>query len=281
MIPIAWMTVREMVRRRFAIAALLGTLVLVALTGWGLQHIHTIHKPHGVALSPLEIRTVTAALVPLIAYLFSFILAFAAIVLGATMLSAEIESGVLLPVLARPISRGTVVVGKALGLGALLCAYAAISGGLEFAVIDAVTGYQPPHPVAAIASLAALAIVMLCLTLAVASRLQTVATSVVAVVGFGVSWIVGIVASFGPVYHNELLLRIGVISQLLLPSDALWRVAVYQLQPVVLVAQFGLSGWPGPFFVLSPPPPAMLAWSVVWVVAVTAIAVRSFAARDV
>lgn len=280
MIAIVLATMREIARRRFAIAAFAATVAVGGLTAWGFAGLHHLHSG-GRPLTPLEVKTTAALLVVFIAFLFSFILAFAATLVASPMLSTEVESGVLLPVLARPISRTHVVVGKAVGLGIVLGVYGGVAGVLEFAIVWATTGYVAPHPLAAVAALVGLSFVMLALTLAIGARLQMVASSIIAVVAFGVAWMTGVVAAFGPAYHNETLVRVGVVSQLLLPTDAMWRVAVYQLEPAALLQRAGPFGPLGPFSVTSPPPPAMVVWTVLWIVAVTALAARSFERRDV
>jgi ABC-type transport system involved in multi-copper enzyme maturation permease subunit len=280
-IAVAALTMLELSRRRFALMALLGTVAIALLTGWGFHALRG-GGAHGKPLTPVEARAAVAAMLPLIAYLFSFVLAFAAAMLGATMLTAEVESGVLLPVLARPLSRGAVVAGKAAGLGIVLCAYAAFSGLLEFAVVDATTGYLPPHPFAAVAGLAGVALVMLVFSLALASRLQAIASGIVAILCFGIAWIAGITGGIASSYQNETLVHAATVAQLLLPTDVFWRTADYQLEPVILIDQIARSGhWGGPFWVTVPPPPAMMAWSVAWIAVVLAIAVWSFSTRDV
>src|SRR6516162_10122687 len=51
------------------------------------------------------------------------------------------------------------------------CAYAAFASSLEFSLVRLATGYSPPHPAAAVCALATLVLVMLALTLALATRL--------------------------------------------------------------------------------------------------------------
>ena len=281
MITIAAVTVLEIVRRRFAVAAVCATLAIVALSGWGFGNLEHIHRAHGRPLTPLEIKAIASVLVILIVYLFSFVLAVAAVLLAAPTLAAEVDSGVLLPVLARPISHAAIVMGKAIGLATALCCYAGVAGLVELTIVRTITGYVPPHPVSAVAALATLGLVVLALALAVSTRLQTIATSIIAVAAFGLSWMAGIVASFASIYHDPWLVRAGVISQLLLPSDAMWRIAIYQLEPAILVNQAQASGqWQGPFFVTAPPPPAMEVWTLLWIIAVMFIAIRSFSTRD-
>jgi ABC-type transport system involved in multi-copper enzyme maturation permease subunit len=279
-IAIAVETMREVARRRFILVALIATVAVALLTGWGFSHLH--HVRHGdKPISALEMKAISAVLLILIAYAFSFVLAFASALVAAPMLSSEVESGVLLPVLARALPRWKVVAGKAAGLAIVLCAYAILAGALECAVILSTTGYLPPHPLAAGAALSGLVLVVLAFTLATAARLPAIASSVVAVMCFGAAWMAGIVASFYPVYHNETLLRIGTISQLLLPTDAMWRIAVYNLEPAIMQIASPGAGWKGPFWVTAPPPPAMEIWCALWIAGAVALAAWSFSTRDV
>jgi ABC-type transport system involved in multi-copper enzyme maturation permease subunit len=281
MSSIALFTIRQLVRQRFVIAAILATVALAGLTGWGFFALRNAHTARGHPISALEIKGAAAMLVILIAYLFSFVLAVAATLLASPMLSTEVASGVLLPVLARPISRSSVVLGKALGLAIVVTLYAAFAGSLEFLLVRVATGYAPPHPVIAVCALGALALAMLALTLALATRLSMIASSIVAFLCFGIAWMAGIVASFGSIYHNEALVRAGVISQLLLPTDAMWRTAAYFLEPAVMISRVQAQQWPGAFLVAAPPPPPMQIWTALWIFAVMGLAARSFSTRDV
>ncbi len=281
MMYVAILTINELARRRFLLAALCATAVLVALTGWGFTHLMHMHDRHGGPLSVIEIRSMTAVLVVLIAYMFSFVLAVVAVFLAAPSLANDIESGVLLPIVTRPLSRAAILSGKALALAFVVCAYAAASGLAEFAVARAATGYLPPHPFTAIAYLCLLAVVMLVLAFALSTRLSALAGSIVAIVFFGGTWMAGIVGSLGTYYQNTAAINAGIVSQLLLPTDAMWREAVYYLEPAVSVAAFNARHvWPGPFFVLAPPPATMILWTIVWIAALFAVAAYSFTVRD-
>ena len=143
---VAVLTAVEIVRRRFALLALIGIVALAALTGWGLHAMRAGTGAHPHGMSPANARQMAAFMLPLISYLFSFMLAFAAAMSAATMLSAEVESGVLLPILARPLSRTAIVFGKAMGLTAVVAAFAALLRP------DRVFGRRSHHGIRAAAS---------------------------------------------------------------------------------------------------------------------------------
>ena len=74
--------------------------------------------------------------------MFSFVLAMTAAFLGAPAIAADLESGVAQAMLARPIRRADLVVGRWLGLVVVVVAYAVASGLLEIVAIGFVSGYH-------------------------------------------------------------------------------------------------------------------------------------------
>jgi ABC-type transport system involved in multi-copper enzyme maturation permease subunit len=280
MIDVVVLTLRELVRRRFIPGAAAATALLVAVTGWGFSYV-THLRPRGEPVSHLEVLTMTAILLILIAYLFSFLLAMAAVFIAAPSIASDIESGVLLPVLARPISRFSILGGKAIALACVIVAYTVVTGALEFAVVRMATGYLPPHPASMLAFLALSGVVMIALALLLGTRMPALAASIVAMVFFIIARLGGIAQSIGLHYGNGTVTNAGTITQLLLPSDAMWQAALYRLEPAAMIAAAGNSQqWPGPFFILAPPPPAMLFWTLAWIAAIVLLAARSFELRD-
>jgi hypothetical protein len=281
MIDVALLTLKELSRRRFFAGAAIATGILVAITGWGFTYIAHLHTAHGAPITRIEGLTISAVLVILIAYLFSFLLAMAAVFLAAPSFANDIESGVLLPVLARPLSRSSILWGKALALALAIAAYTLLTGVCEFAVVRAATGYVPPHPAIALNFLALSGIVMTALALLLSTRLPAIGASILAVGLFIAARLGGIAQGLGSYYDNANVVHAGTITQLILPSDAMWQAALFRLEPASMAATFAASHtWPGPFFTAASPPAAMLFWSIAWIAAVTALAARSLELRD-
>ncbi len=281
MTQIALLTLKELVRRRFVAGSAVATAALVGTTGWGFSYLNGMHTARGAPVTHLEVLTMTAVLLILISYLFSFLLAMAAVFIAAPSFANDIESGVLLPVLTRPISRTAILSGKAAALALVIAAYAFVTGACEFAAVRVATGYVPPHPVAMLAFLALSGIVMVVLALLLSTRVPALAASIVAIVLFIIARLGGIAQSIGSYYANETVRHAGTVAQLLLPSDAMWQAALYRLEPAGMIATMSSAHvWPGPFFVTAPPPTAMLLWTVGWIAVVTIVAARSFELRD-
>jgi ABC-type transport system involved in multi-copper enzyme maturation permease subunit len=275
-LSIASLTLHEMIRRRLILVAAILTVLVAILTGFGFHALAT-QQYRGHPLAHVQVLGIAAQLLTLVAYMFSLIFALGGAFAAAPTLAGDVDTGLLLPVLTRPVRRVDIVLGKFLGLGIFLSAYAFACGLLEFAVVRAATGYWPPHPFAALAYLCGVAIVMVAVTLLFASRLSMVASGIAAVVLYGLAWIVGVASDIGASAHNQAMIDAGTVSQLILPSDAFWRTAVYHLEPAALIA--ALHG-NAPFMVAAPPPLAMLLWSFGWIVVVVAAACWSFATRD-
>ena len=281
MIAVAALTLQELVRRRFAAGAALATALLVGASAWGFGYLPRMH-PAGHPVSHVEMLGITAVLLILVAYLFSFLLAMAAVFIAAPSMAGDLESGALLAVLARPISRAAILGGKALALGIAIAIYTFLTGAAEFAAVRAATGYLPPHPALMLAYLCLSGIVMVALALLLGTRMPALAASIVAMGFFILARLGGIAQSIGMHYGNGAVRDAGTLTQLLLPSDAMWQNALYHLEPASMIAALGRAQqWPGPFFVLSPPPLAMLLWTAGWIALVFALSARSFELRDV
>jgi ABC-type transport system involved in multi-copper enzyme maturation permease subunit len=276
-ILIARLTLFEALRRRLVLAVVLLTPVVIACTAWGFARMSELKDNGGTRLAPDTLELNYAVLVILIAFMFSVVLAVGAIFLAAPAIAADIESGLVLAIFPRPIRRGSVLLGKWLGLALLLIAYTALTAGLELFVVARVTGYAPPHPVMAIIFIVWQSLVMLSLALAVSTRLAPMTGGVIIVVAFGLTWIVGIAQTVGETFHNAAIERAGTIVSYVLPSDQLWRGAVYNLEPPRLRA-LGLTF--DPLAVGGSPSAPFMIWSIAWIAAMLAAAVWSLNSRD-
>lgn len=282
MIVIARLTVRELLRRRvvWVLAAL--SIVSVTLVGWGLERLVTLAREDGI--DELQIRIGVSQVLILVAFMFSFVLAMTAAFIGAPAVGGDLESGIALAVLARPIRRSEVLLGRWLGCSLVVVAYTVLSGLLAIAAAQLVSGYGPPEPFLAVAFLSGQALVLLSLTLALGSVLPSIAAGAIAVVGFGLGWMAGVMAGISTALGIELLGRVAEVSRWLLPSDGLWRGVIYGLEPpLVLLIAAGEApdlANANPFYAAAPPPLAFVAWSVVWVGVVLGAAAWWFERRD-
>ena len=278
---IARLTLQEALRRRLVGAVFLLTLLVVALIGFGFYRLNTF-TCGGAACSAAEVRLAAAFFSILVVYMFDSVIAVGSAFVAALAIAADIESGVMLALLPRPIRRSDVVLGKWLGLAALIAGYAVFAYSLQFAVVWLAVRYLPPQPITAVLYVTAQGVVLMTLALLLSTRLPVITGGIVAVVLFGVAWIAGIAQALGVAFENTVLTNVGTIISLLLPTDALWRNAIFNLEPIAAIAAAGGARFlaANPFFVAMPPPTAYVYWAIGWTVAVLGLGVYSFQRRD-
>jgi len=281
-ITIAALTVRELFRRRvvYVLAAL--TVLSVALVGWGLDRLVDLARDNGSG--ELEIQIGVSQVLILIAFMFSFVLAMTAAFVGAPAVGGDLESGVAYAILARPLRRAELIVGRWLGSAVVVVAYTIASGLLAIGVAVLVSGYGPPDPLLAVAYLAGEVLVLLTFTLALGSVLPGIAAGAIAVVGFGLGWMAGVLAGVAAALGVEGLRGVAEASRWILPTDGLWRGVIYGLEPplVVLIAAGRAPALANanPFYATEPPAPIFVIWSIVWMALVLGGATWWFERRD-
>jgi ABC-type transport system involved in multi-copper enzyme maturation permease subunit len=277
---IASLTVREAVRRRLVAALAAISIVSVALSGWGFYRLS-----HTRALTSGETSGALPDAFILFAFMFSFVVALSASAIASPSVSGEIEAGVLQAVVARPVRRSEILLGKWLGLVGLLAAYTAVVSGLQVAVVYLASRFVPPNPAAAAAFLLAEGVVLLTLVLMLSTRLSALAAGVVGVALFGLAWLGGVAGALGAAFGVHSLHTASEISQYLLPTDGLWHGAVYYLEPSYILQSLRSLGQPGlraqgPFFAQTPPTWQYLTWAGIWLVLVLALGLVSLKRRE-
>ena len=275
----ARLTLREAFRRRLLWVLVGLTVLIVVLTWWAFGRIAEVSPITG----PVQILGISQVTV-MLAFMFSFVLAMTAVFAGSPAIGSDIESGLLLAVLARPIRRSEVLLGRWLGLAVVLVAYALVAGYLELGAVVAATGYVPSDPLAGPIYLAGESLILLTLAIVISTRVASVAGGAIAVVAYGLAWMAGVMGGVGTALDNKVLHFVGVVARLILPSDVLWRGSAGALSPTdsVLTAG-GVSANLYRFSPFSGTAPSLpwLAWCVVWIVGALAFGIVLLRNREV
>ena len=281
---VARLTVQEASRRRLLLALVILTLLVVGFSAWGFYKITTVTRSDGSVLPAQQVTLITSQLLIVVTFVYSGVLALSAAVVAGPLISSEVESGLLLSMLARPMRRSEVVIGKWLGLAVLVAIYAAGSALLEIAAVDWATGYVPPHPIDLILYVGTEGLALLSLGLLLSTRLSGITGGVIALVAWLMAWIGGVVGDIGVGLQNQAIENVGTVTHLILPTDGLWRGAVYAMEPdavLVTLRAAGTLGRANPFAAVDPPPAEFLAWVVVWFAIMLALSIWSFRTREI
>lgn len=249
--PIIGMTIRELSRRRITHVTFAMALIFLAVFGYLLSK-----EPHqSVMQNPLN--NVTSAGVALVLGLFFcyFIVAFFAVLTTTGSISGEIESGLLMTLMARPLYRLEVVTGKWIGVAAVQTVMVSVVVGGVLAILnDSFPGLTAWGwgMFWTWALFVLQAWILSALTLLCSVGLSAVASGVVMTMGFLMAFVIGV---FAQLPHTGVA-GANLIANLILPTDGLYRRAVYSaLGPMQgLFAQdlgpFGVRHVPSALFIV-------------------------------
>lgn len=273
-------TLREAASRRLLLAVTILSLVFVSMfiLGFSFAKGHLAAEP-----DPFQAAMSATLLTVMGLYVASFLSAFLALFLSSGAVSSEIDSGQLHAVLARPLARWSWLLQRWLGLAIVVVGYTFALGGALLLVARWAVGYQALNPAAGLGLMALQSLTLLTLGVLGSTRLSTLANGAVVFFAFGLAWLAGLVEFVGNFMDNQGMQQVGVVTSLLIPSDALWRGASAALSSPTVLTAVGLSGAgldEVPFLGTALPSPALLTWSVLYVPVLLVFAVRRFQRRD-
>ena len=277
---IARLTLREAIRRRIVLAALLLGIAFLAIYSLGFHFIQAEFQREfadGRAFGRAEQVQQQAFNFLLLAgmYVVNFLSIATAALLTADTLAGEIQSGTIQAVVTKPVRRMEVVLGKWLGHALLLLLYLLLMGGGVMLSIKAQSGYSTTSWAQGLAIMYFNALIIMSLTLAFSSTLSTLATGGAVFGAFGLAFIGGWIERIGSLFENETAINLGIVSSLILPSEALWNKAASVLTSP-LMNMVGIS----PFVSASEPSTVMLAYAGLYLLVLIALAVWRFGTRD-
>jgi ABC-type transport system involved in multi-copper enzyme maturation permease subunit len=210
-------------------------------------------------------------------YAINFLTIAMGALLTADTLAGEIASGTVQAIVTKPVRRAEIVLGKWLGFAGLLALYLGLMILGLTAITQVMAGYMLPNVWAGLALIYLESLVIMSLTLACSSALSTLATGGVVFGLWGLAFIGGFVEQVGALLGNASVVNVGIISSLILPTEAIFRRAAYLVTSPAAQA-LGLSA--GPLFVISIPSQHMITYGVLYLVAMLALAMRTFSRRD-
>ncbi len=270
---IAESTMREALRRRILLAALCFGVAFVLLFGIGFaaarREIMGSSEAPG-AFQPIMLNFFIMAGL----YAVNFLTILTAACLPVDTLSGEISSGVMQTVAAKPISRGTIVLGKWLGHVLVLLGYIALVAGGLLLVAFLQGGVLPPNLHLVLPLLALEGLVMLTTSIALGARLSTIANAVTCVGLYGLAFLGGWFEQVGTLLGTKSAGTVGVIASLVFPAEAMWQLAAHHMQTPLARDLFQTV-----FSYASVPTPLMVIWAIGYVLLGLGLAVRWFSRR--
>ncbi len=281
LLTITRLTFLEAVRRRIMLSAFLMGLAFLVLYGIGLYFIaYESGLGDGPTSGPAELL-LRGQVLNFLSLAGMYAVNFLTIAMGALVsadtLAGEIASGTVQALVTKPVRRSDIVLGKWLGFAGLLAMYLVLMLGGVVAIVYLETGYVVPNIATGLLLIYLESLIIMSLTLACSSAFSTLATGGVVFGLWGLAFIGGFVEQIGALLQNTTVINIGIISSLILPTEAVFRRAAY-LMTSPIVQAMGVNT--GPLFVISVPSPIMVVYGALYLVVLVVIAVRHFSRRD-
>jgi ABC-type transport system involved in multi-copper enzyme maturation permease subunit len=272
----ARLTLREAVRRKIALGALLLGLVFLAVYGTGLHFIRQDLVRAGQARNAVVANQIYSFLALSALYAVNILFAMMAVLTSVDAIAGEIASGRIHTLAAKPVRRWEILLGKWVGLVVMLALYLVLMAGGVTVLTAAVTGYRVPNVARGVALIWLNGSLLLNVTLLGGTQLSTLANGVVVFAAFGVAFVGGWVEQIGSFLNSEAAVQVGILTSLLMPSEALWKRAAYEMRSLVVSAT-GFS----PFTSTSSVPNAlMLGYAGAYALVALGLAVWSLRQRD-
>jgi Cu-processing system permease protein len=269
----ASVTFREAARRKILWAALLagGAFLTLFATGMHLQAKDLAR--YGVP--PFIRYQVQSSVLQIGFYAVDVLAVLLAILTSVDTISGEIASGTIHAMATKPVARWQILVGKWIGFAIMAAVYVALMFAGVGIVGRVVTGIVTPRIFLGGALVYLESLLVLTMTVMCGTWFSTLTNGVVVIGLHGLAFIGGWIEQIAALTNSPRLVTVGIVSSLLMPSEALWHRASFEMQSsLVRTLQFT------PFANASAPSLAMVGYAVVYLMIAFAIAIRHFRERD-
>ncbi len=275
------LSIQEGVRRRVFLAVLVLTVAFLALYALGAHFaFRDVDQFAGGGVGILDPRAFTGAtLFGLAMFATLFLGTVLAIFLTLGVVRGDAESGLLQPIVVRPIGRTTLLLARFAGAALLSSAYVVVVYLAALAITSLAGDWSPDHLVGPALALALGVAIIAALSLLASTVLSVTAQGIVVFMVFGGGLIAGLLAQIGNAINSDSLHTIGRVASWALPFEGLYAAGLHSL----ISETSGLTGVVlqlGPFGGSEAAGPQLIAWAVVYLVGVLALAALAFSRRD-
>ncbi|MGI1692036.1 ABC transporter permease [Thermoanaerobacter uzonensis] len=278
-------TFKEMLKKQAFLLVSILSLLYLSIYAFGLSRIFD-RAASSIFDIIVESQILSAGL-----FFANFIVAFLVVLTSVNSISGEIESGTIYSILSKPIKRYELVLGKFIGLGAMIVIYSSImflsvvgfniwfGSKINFGWNNILKGlfFFDLGP-----------IVFLALIIASSSIFSTVNTGIIAIMAYGIALVGGVLEQIGYAIQQgtagtlasnsgESLVNAGILTSLILPTNVIYR----KMIAVLLTKSSGISFMTQGFFGgMSQPSIYMFIYIFFYVVFLLYYGAKRFSQRD-
>lgn len=269
----AGITFREAARKKILWIALLAGIAFLTLFGTGM---HFQVKDFNTRTIPPFIRyQVMSGILQVGFYAVDLLAVVMTVLTSVDTISGEINSGTIHAIATKPIPRWQVLIGKWTGFVGMAAAYVMVMFGGVVTVGYWIGGVVPQNPIRGALLVFLECILVLTVTFASGTWFSTLTNGVIVLGLHGLAFLGGWIEQIGGFTHSPRLVTVGIVSSLIMPSESLWRRAVFEMQsPITRSLPFG------PFSNATAPSLAMIGYAGTYLLIALALAIYHFHQRD-
>jgi ABC-type transport system involved in multi-copper enzyme maturation permease subunit len=274
----AW---RESLRRRVFVVILVLTVGFLGLYGLAAHFAFRDFKSFaGGGIAQIDPKAFTGGTMFGLAMFASLFLgAVLAVFLTLGVVRGDAESGLLQPMVARPVGRGSTLLARFFGAAAVVVAFELLLYACDVALTDAIGGWTPDHLIGPGLALAFAVVVIAALSLLGSVFLAGTAQGIAIFMIFGMGLTAGLLGQIGHALQSDTLRSIGHDASWALPFEALYQAGLYSLTS----SSFDFTNQIiklGPLGGSEPAGAGLIFFSLAYVGVLLAIAIALFRRRD-
>jgi len=208
-----------------------------------------------------------------------FLGAVLAVFLTLGVVRGDAETGLLQPLVVRPIGRAVLLLSRFAGAALLSGSYVLLVYAATLAITSAIGGWTPDHILGPGLGLSFGVVTIAAMSLLTSVFLSATAQGIAVFMVFGAGLTAGLLAQIGRAINSDSLHSIGQVASWLLPFEALYAGGLHAL----ISETTGLTGVVlqlAPFGGAEGAGASLIIWAIVYTAAVLALASAAFARRD-
>jgi ABC-type transport system involved in multi-copper enzyme maturation permease subunit len=269
----AAITFREAARKKILWTALLAGAAFLLVFGIGLQF--QVGDFRHSSVPPFLRYQVISAMLMIGLYTVDLLAVVMMTLSSVDTIAGEITSGTIHAIATKPVPRWQILIGKWLGFVGMSGVYVALTFGGAIAEGYWIGGVMAQHPLRGGLLIFLECVVAVSVTFLFGTWFSTLTSGVVTLGLLAVAFLGGWLEQMSGFTEGSRLAMVGIISSLIMPSEAIWRRAAFEMEsPLSGALQFS------PFADVSIPSGAMIGYAVVYLLIALAIAVYHFGERD-
>jgi ABC-type transport system involved in multi-copper enzyme maturation permease subunit len=278
---VATYTFRELARRKVFVVVPIVTAAFLGLYIVGSVYAFRVTAPStGFTGFSIDPRIVTGSTLLGLAMFGTFFLGvILAVFLTFSTVRGDSETGLLQPLVVRPVGRMSLLAGRFMGTVVVTVAYVVILYGACVIATGVIGGWWPERPLAAGLYLATGTVVVAALSILGSIFLSTIPNGIAVLGVFGAGLLAGLLGQIGDALSSHALVSMAKVTSWVLPFEALYQASLHALT----VGTSGLTGFVvrlGPLGAAEDPGRWLGPWAFLYLAAVALASIALFARRD-